>query len=604
MNLNSVLLIGYLLLGIFNISSIRERVVIKQENKELLTNDNSVFVLKDTINLYGDTVLLGKNSQLKFRGGCLKNGTIIGDNNRITGLKKVVFSDIHFKGSFVVKKVSYKNFGYYRSYISEYNTEKVGEDTYLIAAMFDLALSGKSPCTLEMEPNRTYRVWKEPIFDNQGKRLRSCICDYTDISDKIIEGNNATILDLRTNHEEMNFALSIFLSITSSKNLTIQDLNYRSENNDWGEDLYRNNDSTTAGLFTTWQLGIGYFGQTFIHLYKDCYNIKIQSKIYGARYGVISGDYSRPHLTGENGLVNSELKSAAERCGYPITIHLGSNNTIDVSSDKQHRTCWLAGLSNSKINIVTRNEYVANRDCILSPARYALTPGKYKYRGSDNLSINIKVLPADDRDSQLDKGPFEITMFTAYEREPVTMSNIDVSIEVDDESMPRTIMWNDSGMGLEDVFKNIHISSSLKKGIISSNRTIYNYIFFDDISRHINVDFNVKGIDYLFAQNNGNETINVIQSDIPELVITGKVTIEDCHNVNRIQFKAHEGYDNAENHLKIRRCSSPKGDIPFYYITKDLYLDTDNSDIKVFYQDKSCKIINVKNDDKNNLRVY
>ena len=126
MNLNSVLLIGYLLLGIFNISSIRERVVIKQENKELLTNDNSVFVLKDTINLYGDTVLLGKNSQLKFRGGCLKNGTIIGDNNRITGLKKVVFSDIHFKGSFVVKKVSYKNFGYYRSYISEYNTEKVG----------------------------------------------------------------------------------------------------------------------------------------------------------------------------------------------------------------------------------------------------------------------------------------------------------------------------------------------------------------------------------------------------------------------------------------------------------------------------------------------
>lgn len=591
MSFNAFLLVGNILLGIFNSSFFQERVVIKQSSVESLTNDNSVLVIKDTINLNGATVQLGKNSRLLFRGGSIKNGTIVGDNNRITGLKKGEFSDINFRGSFIVRKVSYKNFGYYRPYISEHNTEKVGEDTYLISAMFDLALSGKSPCTLEMEPNRTYRVWKEPNFDNQGKRVRSCICEYTDISDKTINGNNSTILDLRTNHEEMNYALSIFLSVTSSKNLSIINLNYRNENNDWGEDLYRNDNPSTAGPYTTWQSGIGYFGQTFIHLYKDCYNIKIQSKIYGARYGVISGDYSRPHLTGENGLVNSELKIAAERCGYPVTIHLGSNNTIDVSSDKQHRTCWLAGLSNSKINIVTRNEYVANRDCILSPARYALTPGEYKYRGSDNLTIIIKVLPADDRDSQLDKGPFEMTMFTAYEREPVTMSNIDVSIEVEDESMPRTIMWNDSGMGLEDVFNNIHISSSLKKGIIPSNRTIYNYIFFDDISRHINVDFNVKGIDYLFAQNNGNDTINVIQSDVPELVVAGKVSIENCHNLNRIQFKAHEGYQNAENHLVIRKCSSPKGNIPLMYITKDLYLDTDDSAIEVFDNDKNWKII-------------
>ena len=604
MNLNSVLLVGYLLLGIFNSSPARERIVIKQGNKELLSKDNSVFVLKDTINFNGDTVLLGKNSQLLFRGGRLKDGTIIGDNNRITGLKKGEFYDIHFQGSFIVRKVSYKYFGNYRPYISEKNSEKVGADTYLIAAMFDLALRGKSPCSLELEPNRTYRIWKEPLFDIKGNRLRSCICEYTDISDKIIEGNNATILDLRTNHEEMNSALSIFLSITSSKNLTIQDLNYRSENNDWGEDLYRNNDSTTAGLFTTWQSGIGYFGQTFIHLYKDCYNIKIHSNIYGARYGVISGDYSRPYLTGENGLVNSELNVVAERCGYPVTIHLGSYNSIDVISDKQHRSCWLAGLSHCKINIVSRNEYIANRDCILSPARYSDSQGVYKYKGSDNLIFNIKVMPADDNESQIDKGPFEITMFTAYEREPVSMNNIEVSIDVEEESMPRTIMWNDSDMGLEDVYENIHIKSSLKRASIPSNRTIYNYIFFDDISRHNNVDFKVNGIDYLFAQNKGNDAIKIFQSNIPELVITGKVTIEDCHNVNRIQFKAHEGYDNAENHLKIRRCSSPKGDIPFYYITKDLYLDTDNSDIKVFYQDKSCKIINVKNDDKNNLRVY
>ena len=210
MNLNAVLLVGYLLLGIFNISPIRERVVIKQGNIELLTKDNSVLVIKDTINLYGDTVLLGKNSQLRFRRGRLKDGTIIGDNNRITGLKKGEFSDIHFQGSFIVRKVSYKYFGNYKPYISKKNSEKVGADTYLIAAMFDLALSGKSPCTLELEPNRTYRVWKEPQFDNKGNRLRSCICEYTDISDKIINGNDATILDLRTNHEEMNSALTIF----------------------------------------------------------------------------------------------------------------------------------------------------------------------------------------------------------------------------------------------------------------------------------------------------------------------------------------------------------------------------------------------------------
>lgn len=603
MNLNVVLVVGYILLGVFNGSPTRERIVIKQGNKELLTKENTVFVLKDTINFNGDTVLLGKNSQLLFRGGRLKDGTIIGDNNRITGLKKGEFSDIHFQGSFIVRKVSYRNFGNYKPYISKKNSEKVGADTYLIAAMFDLAMRGKSPCKLELEPNRTYRVWKEPQFDNKGNRLRSCICDYTDISDKIIDGNNATIFDLRTNHEEMNSALSIFLSITSSKNLSIQDLNYRSENNDWGADLYRNDNPSTAGPYTTWQSGIGYFGQSFIHLYKDCYNIRIQSNIYGARYGVISGDYNRPYLTGENGLVNSELNIVAERCGYPVTIQLGSYDSINVTSDKQHRTCWLAGLSHCNINIVSKNEFIANRDCILSPARYSDTPGVYKFRGSDNVKFNIKVRPADDKDSQKGNGPFEITMFTAYEREPVTMSNIEVSIDVEEESMPRTIMWNDSDMGLEDVYKNIHIQSSIKRSSIPSNSTIYNYIFFDDVSRHVNVDFKVNGIDYLFAQNKGSDTIKVIYSDIPELVVAGKVMIEDCHNVNRIQFKAHEGYDSVENHLKIRRCSSPKGSIPFYYITKDLYLDTDNRDIEVFYQDKSCKIVNVKNDYKNDLRA-
>lgn len=82
-------------------------VILRKDNNKVLSQnaiskENTIFEIRYDFDLNGQTINLPKNSILKFEGGSLKNGTIVGNNSSFTALasNKVLFSNIIFSGSF------------------------------------------------------------------------------------------------------------------------------------------------------------------------------------------------------------------------------------------------------------------------------------------------------------------------------------------------------------------------------------------------------------------------------------------------------------------------------------------------------------------------
>lgn len=66
----------------------------------VVSNENSVFIIKDIINLKGKEIKMGANSILDFQGGILANGTIEGNKTLIIGPPYCIFDSIELIGSF------------------------------------------------------------------------------------------------------------------------------------------------------------------------------------------------------------------------------------------------------------------------------------------------------------------------------------------------------------------------------------------------------------------------------------------------------------------------------------------------------------------------
>lgn len=66
-----------------------------------VTDENTIYEIKYNFDLGGKEIVLPANSVLKFTGGSLSNGTIVGNNVTIESpLVKIFHSDLNFKGSF------------------------------------------------------------------------------------------------------------------------------------------------------------------------------------------------------------------------------------------------------------------------------------------------------------------------------------------------------------------------------------------------------------------------------------------------------------------------------------------------------------------------
>ena len=78
--------------------------------KRVLIEDSKKFLIYYDYDLQGDTIFIGKNCILDFRGGSLNNGIIVGQYTKIRGNKSSVFSKIKVSGTWNVPKLSSRLF--------------------------------------------------------------------------------------------------------------------------------------------------------------------------------------------------------------------------------------------------------------------------------------------------------------------------------------------------------------------------------------------------------------------------------------------------------------------------------------------------------------
>lgn len=73
----------------------------------LVLKEGRTTIIKSVIDMSGKQLILPKNITLSFeKGGCLRNGKIVGDNTSIVGYKQGIFDNVEISGQWNVKYIS------------------------------------------------------------------------------------------------------------------------------------------------------------------------------------------------------------------------------------------------------------------------------------------------------------------------------------------------------------------------------------------------------------------------------------------------------------------------------------------------------------------
>lgn len=80
--------------------------------KEMISKPNTIYEIRYDFDLDGKEIAVPKNCVLKFNGGKLENGTLIGDNTKVNcDPYFTIFNKIIIKGNFLIEKLTPQNFG-------------------------------------------------------------------------------------------------------------------------------------------------------------------------------------------------------------------------------------------------------------------------------------------------------------------------------------------------------------------------------------------------------------------------------------------------------------------------------------------------------------
>lgn len=71
-----------------------------------MNQENTVYVIKYDFDLDGEKVFIPERSVLKFRGGCIKNGTLVGNNTGIIAKKVTIFDTVCIEGTWNVRDIT------------------------------------------------------------------------------------------------------------------------------------------------------------------------------------------------------------------------------------------------------------------------------------------------------------------------------------------------------------------------------------------------------------------------------------------------------------------------------------------------------------------
>lgn len=490
----------------YNVSSLNDL-------KKYSAEDNVNIDIVSDIDLKGEIVLLPTNGSIRVSKR-LCNGTLKGNNTKIIIPRGIHFDNVFFQGSFDIDEVSYRYFGNYKN------------DTDLLRSMLDLTFLSSKSCTLYLK-KRSYNI------DYDRKLSGRSTFEYTNISNKRIKGNNATIRDCRMKEVDQLSPYDGVFTFSSCHDIIIEALHYQNPYNTFQKSII--NSSGKHIYEPGIENQIGYVGSSYILLMQDCSRINISANVEGARYGVKVGDYTRFWLCGKYGAKNCFFIINAKRTGYPVAVEIGDSLNITINSDTHHRAAYLCGLSNSTVRIRAKNIYIAPFHCILGDSHYSDgDKNKPSYKSCFNLDVEIVEMGSTHASQE---HSYCIGFATnSYEpflsrKDALIWENISINVYKEKKTEKVGLFsltryppgLENEPLGIPDVFKNISIKASDKfktncmdAQIWVSGTGVYDNVKIDILSPHNTVKY----------VNLNNYVFDLSSSKVKGIDVVGKINLQ------------------------------------------------------------------------------
>lgn len=145
--------------------------------KKALKEPNCRYIINHNFDLGGDTLVIGNNCLLEFKGGSIKNGVIVGNNTMILYSDKAIFKNIKIEGSWNVPNISTNMFAdskkenvlkqlFNLTDNNVFNRVEIREGTYYVAALQDndAVLRPKSNTEIILDGNIQLRANDFPYY--------------------------------------------------------------------------------------------------------------------------------------------------------------------------------------------------------------------------------------------------------------------------------------------------------------------------------------------------------------------------------------------------------------------------------------------------------
>lgn len=282
----------------------------------LPVSENGTYILKKTVDLGGKKCIIAKGVTIKAQGGVIKNGTIVGNNTKITG-SKAVFDNVTVQGSWNVPNIStamFKDLSYVNSLKdmlaltdnSIHNVVTIEKGEYKVDVSreggYELLIGDNTECIIDGTISLVPNAWQ------------GCRVVYVKGKNVVLRGSGKLVGDKFT-HKGTKGEWGMGIYVSASDNVTVTGLKVE---NCWGDCIYIGNDSKNI-------------------IVSDCYFN------HGRRQGVSVSSSS--HVVVRNCYIENIGGTTPE---YGLDVEPDKNQTIDdvlienvtVHNSKGGFICW------------------------------------------------------------------------------------------------------------------------------------------------------------------------------------------------------------------------------------------------------------------------
>ena len=248
----------------------KERTERTERTERFPARENEVYVVYKDIDLHGKSYILSKNVTLRFNGGKIKHGTLIGNNTQIKGTKNL-FDRVKIKGTWIVKDISAQMFVnandtnvlqsvFALSNPQIYNTIYVPKGKYIVKAE-------KGNNKVLKIPSKTKLVLDGDICLSANRLTGYFIIHISNSRNVTIEGKGSVIGD-RHSHYGKEGQWGMCVAMTDVKDVRISGIKAM---NAWGDGIYvgKRSDSITiekCSISGCRRQGISIIGGKFIRI--------------------------------------------------------------------------------------------------------------------------------------------------------------------------------------------------------------------------------------------------------------------------------------------------------------------------------------------------